>query len=66
MTQEKIYTLPEFAQALQITKEAARDLLWSRQVSYRKIGGRLRIWQSDLDEYLRRTRIPARDEVSAA
>jgi excisionase family DNA binding protein len=65
MKAEKLYTLNELCEILQVSQQAARDLLWSHKIAYRKIGGRLRVSQTDLDDYLRRTRIPAHDEVSA-
>jgi hypothetical protein len=66
MTQEKIYNVEEFAAVLQISVQAARHILWNRHCAYHKIAGRLKIWQSDLDDYLKRTRKPALDKVVAS
>ena len=56
---EKFYGIRELAEALKISTDAARDLLWRRKIAYRKIGGRLRVSESDLDAFMSRTRVAA-------
>jgi excisionase family DNA binding protein len=63
MKTEKIYYLKEFCEVLQISQDTGRDLLWSHKCAYRKIGGRFRISQTDLDDFLSRTRIAAYGEA---
>ena len=63
---EKHYGVRELAAALDISSDAARELLLRRQLTYRKIGGRLKVSESDLEAYMNRIRVAARDENAIA
>ena len=63
---EKQYGIRELATALDCSSDAARELLLRRQISYRKIGGRLKVSESDLQAYMSRIRVAARDENAVA
>jgi excisionase family DNA binding protein len=60
---DKFYGIRELAEALNMSQDAARDLLWRRKLAYRKIGGRLRVSESDLEAFLARTRVAAHGEA---
>jgi hypothetical protein len=60
---EKYYGIRELSATLDVSPDAARELLLRRQLAYRKIGGRLKVSESDLAAYLDRIRVAARDEA---
>jgi hypothetical protein len=60
---EKYYGIRELSATLDVSTDAARELLLRRQLAYRKIGVRLKFSESDLAAYLDRIRVAARDEA---
>jgi putative molybdopterin biosynthesis protein len=50
--QEKIYTVPEIAQYLKMSKSKVYDLVKKKKIPFIKIGRNVRIRQSDFDEWL--------------
>jgi hypothetical protein len=60
---ERHFSLREIAGILGISIDAARTLREKRLVATRKIGGRIRISESDLEAFLQRTRTAAFGEA---
>jgi len=63
---EKMLGIRQLAATLDISSDAARELLLPRRIAYRKIGGRLKVSESDLEAYMNRIRVAARDENAVA
>ena len=49
---EMIYTVPEVAEYLKMSKSKVYDLVKRQKIPYIRIGRNVRIRQSDLDEWL--------------
>ena len=57
MTAERIYTLDQVAEILGFHRNTVRRWIVSGELAASELGGRYRIRQSDLDEFMRRKQI---------
>jgi excisionase family DNA binding protein len=59
---EKHFSVREVAEILGISTDAVRTHIEKRRVAFNKLGGRIRIAESDLDAFMARTRVAAHGE----
>ena len=52
----KFYNVNEVAEILNISARTVRNLCYSGEISHNKIGGQIRISQTDLETYLKETK----------
>lgn len=57
VTTERVYTVDEAAQYLRISKPTLYRLMRSGEISYRNIGKRRKLTQSDIDRFLSESRV---------
>jgi excisionase family DNA binding protein len=60
---QKHFSLREVADMLNVSVDCLRTQLEKRRVAFNKVGGRIRIAESDLEAFLARNRIAAHGEA---
>ena len=63
---DELLTVNETATMFRVSVGAIRSWVLNRKITYCKIGGAVRFRRSDLDEFIRRSTVPARPLVIAA
>jgi excisionase family DNA binding protein len=63
---EKHFSVAEVAKTLSISTDAVRTLIEKRLLAFNKVGGRIRIAESDLDAFMTRTRVAAHGEATGS
>jgi excisionase family DNA binding protein len=56
---EEIYTIPEVAKYLKLSKSKVYDLVKRERITFIKIGRNVRIKESDLDDWLEKQTRPS-------
>jgi excisionase family DNA binding protein len=60
---QKHFSLREVAEMLNVSVDCLRTLLEKRRLAFNKVGGRIRIAESDLEAFLARNRVAAHSET---
>ena len=63
---DELLTVNETAILFRVSVGAIRSWVLNRKITYCKIGGAVRFRRSDLDEFIKRSAVPARPPVMAA
>jgi excisionase family DNA binding protein len=60
---QKHFSVREVAEILSLSTDAVRTQIEKRRLAFNKVGGRIRIAESDLDAFMDRTRVSAHGEA---
>ena len=58
----ELMTLPELAEILRISKNTAYRMVEKRELAFYKVRGALRFLKSDVDAYLKQTRVESKEQ----
>jgi excisionase family DNA binding protein len=64
MDQSNLLTIPEFAAGLRLKTSTIRAWILQRRIPHYKLGGRVMLHRSDLEELICKSRVPAKQPGS--
>jgi excisionase family DNA binding protein len=60
----KLYTIKEFSEMIRLSKPTIRQLIYQNKIAYLRIGRRILIPESTLQDILSRSLVPAKPRIN--